>query len=259
VRRAWMPLYCGDLIADTQDLSTLQFGAYLKLIIHYWVHGGLTGDVCQLCNISGLSPQEWRWHHAAIKAKFYMVFDDAWFHKRIEVELQHADDVSKSRKASSLRGVAARQPNGQPNGQPGVNHARASSPSQRKKDKKPIPIGIVKKTRPKTEIDVQESMHLADLSFADEAGLSVSQTQSEWAQFCDHHLKNRSLFADWRAAWRTWVRNVGKFQPNGSHGRSNGNEGFVKSVLKDIENDKRRREESDSKIVPMLQLDGKRH
>ena len=40
--------------------------------------------------------------------------------------------------------------------------------------------------------------------------------------------------------------------PNG-RGRSNGTEGFVKSVLEDIENDRRRREEGTAEVIPMLQ------
>jgi hypothetical protein len=43
--------------------------------------------------------------------------------------------------------------------------------------------------------------------------------------------------------------------PNG-HGRTNGTTAFVMSVLEDIENDKRRREESDLENVPMLQRNG---
>jgi hypothetical protein len=39
-----------------------------------------------------------------------------------------------------------------------------------------------------------------------------------------------------------------------SNGRSNGTQGFVESVLLDIENDKRRREESSTEAVPMLQF-----
>jgi uncharacterized protein YdaU (DUF1376 family) len=129
-----MPLYCGDLTADTQDLNTLQFGAYLKLIIHYWRHGGLPGDRCTLLTISGLTPQEWRWHSDGIKRKFYITFEDAWFHKRVEAELQKADNKSKSAKARSLLGVAARQPTGQPTGQPNDEPRARASQSQSQKE-----------------------------------------------------------------------------------------------------------------------------
>ena len=33
----------------------------------------------------------------------------------------------------------------------------------------------------------------------------------EWQQFRDHHIAKGSLMADWQAAWRTWVGNIGLF------------------------------------------------
>lgn len=38
-------------------------------------------------------------------------------------------------------------------------------------------------------------------------------TEEEWQAFCDHHDKLASTFADWDAAWRTWLRNAPKFAP----------------------------------------------
>lgn len=102
----------------------------------------------------------------------------------------------------------------------------------RKKEKKPKPSVLSKKQKSenpnrkkiKTEIADGSQPDAADLAFVSEAGMDSRQAADEWAQFRDHHLKNRSLFADWRAAWRTWVRNVGKFQPAK---RSNGNGGHA--------------------------------
>lgn len=39
----------------------------------------------------------------------------------------------------------------------------------------------------------------------------VPNLDFEWGQFCDHHDKEASAFADWNAAWRTWLRNAARF------------------------------------------------
>jgi uncharacterized protein YdaU (DUF1376 family) len=35
----WMPIYIGDLLADTQHLTNEQFGIYHKVFYHQWRHG----------------------------------------------------------------------------------------------------------------------------------------------------------------------------------------------------------------------------
>lgn len=37
--------------------------------------------------------------------------------------------------------------------------------------------------------------------------------RTEAAQFADHHRARGSTMKDWTAAWRTWMRNAGKWQP----------------------------------------------
>ena len=36
-KRPWFPLYVGDLLADTMNMNTEQFGGYLKILCHYWI------------------------------------------------------------------------------------------------------------------------------------------------------------------------------------------------------------------------------
>jgi uncharacterized protein YdaU (DUF1376 family) len=95
-----MPLYVGDYLRDTRDLSTLQHGAYLLLIMHYWQHDALPTDDRQLAAIAGLSLSAWRRIGAPIKAKFR----DGWRHKRIEAELVKAERVAIARRRAGTKG-----------------------------------------------------------------------------------------------------------------------------------------------------------
>lgn len=85
--RAWMPIYWGDYLRDTRDLTTLQHGAYLLLIGHYWQHESLPNDEGQLAAITGLTVNKWRAIQAPIAAKF----GPNWQHKRIDAELERAE------------------------------------------------------------------------------------------------------------------------------------------------------------------------
>lgn len=101
MKRPWMPLYIADFIRDTTHVGPLIKGAYLCLIMHYWNHGSLPDDEAKLRTITGLSPQEWRYHHDTLKA----FFRNGWKHKRIDHELAHVADISNKRSAVA----AARQ------------------------------------------------------------------------------------------------------------------------------------------------------
>jgi len=68
--RAWMPLYVGDYLRDTRDLNTLQHGAYLLLIMHYWQHDALPTDDARLAAIAGLPVAQWRRIREPVQAKF---------------------------------------------------------------------------------------------------------------------------------------------------------------------------------------------
>ncbi|HEY6256977.1 MAG TPA: DUF1376 domain-containing protein [Xanthobacteraceae bacterium] len=98
--RAWMPLYVGDYLRDTRDLNTLQHGAYLLLIMHYWQHDALPTDDARLAAIAGLSIAQWRRIREPVQAKFA----DGWKHKRIEAELTKLDRAVMQRRLAGRSG-----------------------------------------------------------------------------------------------------------------------------------------------------------
>jgi uncharacterized protein YdaU (DUF1376 family) len=103
--RPWMPLYVGDYIADTGHLSCAESGAYLHLLMHYWMKGGLPDDDKQLSRIAKMTPKEWTAARPIIQAFFI----DGWKHKRIEFELTEAARISAAGKAGGKASGEARR------------------------------------------------------------------------------------------------------------------------------------------------------
>jgi uncharacterized protein YdaU (DUF1376 family) len=98
--RAWMPLYWGDYLRDTRDLTTLQHGAYLLLIAHYWQHDGLPDDPRRLAAIAGVPLATWRRISPAIASKFAA----GWRHRRIDAEIAKTERAIIQRRIAGQKG-----------------------------------------------------------------------------------------------------------------------------------------------------------
>lgn len=101
--KAWMPMYWGDYFANTRDLTTLQHGAFLLLIGHYWEHKSLPTNDTQLATIVGLPTRAWKNIKGPIAAKF----QDDWKHPRIERELAIAQKKQIQRQLAGHKGGMA--------------------------------------------------------------------------------------------------------------------------------------------------------
>jgi len=98
-RRNWMPLYIPDFMIDTAHLSAAETGAYLCLIMHYWVNGGLPDNDAKLAKMARIPRRSWSRMKAAIQPFFY----DGWNHKRIDHELAKMIDISRRRQESASK------------------------------------------------------------------------------------------------------------------------------------------------------------
>jgi uncharacterized protein YdaU (DUF1376 family) len=110
--RPWMPLYVGDYRRDTAHLTTLEHGAYLLLIMHYWETGPLPDDDRQLSRIVGLSLKQWLAIRERVKSFFLNsaammnvqhLLDGHWHHKRIDAEREKAENISTKRKMAAFK------------------------------------------------------------------------------------------------------------------------------------------------------------
>ena len=100
MRRNWMPLYIPDFLADTVHLTAAETGAYLCLIMDYWLHDGLPDDDHKLAAICRLPVKSWRQMRPTIQAFFL----DGWRHKRIDAEIVKMVGMTERRQAAGSKG-----------------------------------------------------------------------------------------------------------------------------------------------------------
>lgn len=105
--KPWIPFYVGDFLADTAHLETIEIGAYLLLICHYWRTGPLPADESRLRNICRLSRHNFSKSKAVI-LKFFVLENEKYLHKRIDSEIAKAIDISTVKAESGRRGGLAK-------------------------------------------------------------------------------------------------------------------------------------------------------
>jgi uncharacterized protein YdaU (DUF1376 family) len=160
MNRPWMPLYIADYIRDTSHLRALESGAYLHLIMAYWVSGKLPNDDRQLATIAKLTDREWK----ACKAVLAEFFGPDWSsHKRIDKELaetaKRGEVLSeKARNAANKRWSkhAASMPQASPEHIPSNAPRCTLHTSHNTKEEKIESCAVAKATRPKHSIDFEE-------------------------------------------------------------------------------------------------------
>lgn len=135
----WMPLYIGDYLRDTTRLTTERHGAYLLLIMDYWVNGAPPDDDDVLASITKMPLAAWKKARAALLPLF-QVEDGAWRHKRIDEELLKASEnaeryAERAKKAAAKRwekqslSNATSNASSIPQAMHGDMHGDATSPS----------------------------------------------------------------------------------------------------------------------------------
>lgn len=106
---SFMPMYWGDYARDTAHLDNAGHGAYLMLIKHCWCSAEpLPDNDRQLSRIAccdGVA--EWK-KIRPILAKFFLVADGVWRHKRVEIELENARIKYAKRSQAGRTGNAKR-------------------------------------------------------------------------------------------------------------------------------------------------------
>ena len=95
----WMPFYPADFDADTRHLSPIETGAYIRLICHYWLKGGLPTEDERLARIAGMDLEHWQ----SICSALETLFQPNWRHKRIEYERDKAAKIRAKRVDAGIK------------------------------------------------------------------------------------------------------------------------------------------------------------
>jgi uncharacterized protein YdaU (DUF1376 family) len=104
----WMPFYFGDYHKDTGHLLTIEHGAYILLIGHYWTtKSPLPNDDESLRSITRLDKPAWRKHKAKVLS-FFRSDGSVLRHSRIDTEISYADEMLERNRDRTAKATAAR-------------------------------------------------------------------------------------------------------------------------------------------------------
>ena len=210
----FMQLYVGDYLADTQELSTEQHGAYLLLLFNLWRHNArLPNDPAKLARIARVTPKRWGRVWDGIKHFFYEDGEMIGNH-RLDIEFQKTVSISQKRKVSGSRGGKANSlkynTREQASADDLLEHSQISEPEEKEE-----PIVSSKRKSSSTDKatrlldDWQLPKPWGDWAVAEEQ-LSASEVRRIAEQFKDYWLAvpgSKGMKRDWQATWRNWVRN----------------------------------------------------
>lgn len=132
----WMPLYVADYLGDTGHLSTLEHGAYLLLIMHYWQkEAPLPDNDKTLAQIARLRVEHWRKIRPQLEGFFAIKLRATWTHDVIERELKKVAELKEKKRQAGIASGNSRsarvQQMQEQQGQQNGNHPPSPSPDRK--------------------------------------------------------------------------------------------------------------------------------
>lgn len=239
-----LPLWTDAYMADTMHLTLEEHGAYLKLLMIAWrsTECSLPDNDKRIAQILSISERRWKEKLRPIIASFWTICDGKWTQKRLLHERKFQEKIRerntaaanarwlKDKNSNDAGASSTHHPIEDTTSVPNMSQTDAPSPSPSPsptKKKESALSGAKEKTR-KTQIPDDWVLSPQQRQWAEDKAIIAGVTMIDWDQeadqFADHHRKVGSVFADWKAAWRTWARNAIKFKLEKSHGnRPHGN------------------------------------
>lgn len=97
--------FIGDIQRDTGHLSLAEFGAYDRLLDHYYAtETPLPGDIDACCRIARAMTKDERKAVSFILIQYFTQTDDGYIQKRVERELSEAQPKIEANRVNGLKG-----------------------------------------------------------------------------------------------------------------------------------------------------------
>lgn len=213
----WFPMYHGDYLRDTVDLSPSEHGIYLLMLMNFFQRGPLPDDLDRLCRIAANGqPQEVR----GILERYWILTDAGWINGRMAEERAKSLELQEKRAESGRKGgqasaqaraqpiaKALASPNAQPNAQPiGQPNGQAKSKQTGKHSTTTSTIKKnlkAKKVLP-TKIDPNFQPPQAAIDLAHKSGYDDSDIAFAVREFVAYWTTTEQKRSNWAL---TYVRN----------------------------------------------------
>jgi len=107
---AFMPLYTGDYLRDTQHLSCSEHGIYFKLLMYCWdQRGPAPVDERKLCGIVNARSSDEIEALRRVLTDFFTRMEDGWYNHRMDREVQRAAALSERLSTAGAKGGRKRK------------------------------------------------------------------------------------------------------------------------------------------------------
>jgi len=128
--RPFMPLFVGDYLGDTRELTRSEHGGYLLLLMEYWIRGGPLPDDDRVLQRITLCDRASTWQRLRRKLQhFFTICGGKWQHKRADFELakiKHKKDLDARRTPDSRARVP--EPDPEESSPSGTTSSREEAP-----------------------------------------------------------------------------------------------------------------------------------
>ena len=106
---AYLPLYTGDYLRDTQHLSCSEHGIYLKLLMHCWDQKAPAPlDERKLLGIVNARSSDEIEAMRRVLGEFFVRMEDGHYNARMQAEIERCDAISGARSQAGKAGYQAK-------------------------------------------------------------------------------------------------------------------------------------------------------